>query len=314
MSTEQQQISQPSRGLLSRGTTARTIRAEWRDQRVEPEDWRTRRFGYNPGFLMMMDSVHTGLQTSLIEPGLLILFESGPVKRQNWDVDPESNKAPDREAELLAGEGLTNISMQYREMGWREILPLRGLEDEAAEELFYYAHPPLEECVRMNLIEPCLYGLSVCITCRKNALQALSGKLPFQAIDTHKVVTESVTVGERYMRAQWNIFRGELIESTSSNRGRATIGKLEEGHLFFMRQLHERTPADLELHRIQQSNAMQADVLDKSLAQQRELMSQMFNAATTREDPRVAELQQQISRLEKLMADRDKPVTENNGG
>jgi hypothetical protein len=308
MSTEQQQLSQqPPRGLLNRNTTSRSIRAEWRDARVEPEDWRTRRFGYNPGFLMTMDPVHTGLQTSLIEPGYLQLFESGPVKRQNWDVDPESNKAPDRDAELLAGEGLTNIYVQYAHMGWREIVPLRGMDDDSAEELFYYAHPPLVECVRAKLIEPCLYGLEVCITCRKNALAAIHGHLPAGSISTHKAVSESVAVGESYMRAQWNIFRGELAESASANRGRATIGKLEEGHLFFMRQLHERTPSDLELHRIEQQNQMQSDVLKETLAQQREMMNAMF-AANNREDPRIAQMQSTIDRLEKLIMARDTPA------
>lgn len=299
MSTETQHVHRP--GLIRTNTIARSIASEWRDQRAAPEDLRTRRFGYNPGFIMQMDSVHTGLQSSIIEPGVLHLFESGDIKRQNWDVDPESNRPPDRDAELLAGEGLGNIYIQNAHMGWREVRPLRGLSDEEAGDIFYYAHPPLAELVSNKLIEPCRYNLEVCITCRHNALKSLTGRLPEMVVPTHGVVTESVTVGLSYMTSQWNAWIGEVAESQGVNRSRMALSQLQEGHYFFMRQLHQETPSDRELTRMRLQNEAQADVLREAMGVNRDMMREMFKASS---DSQVQALQEQnallLSRLEAI--------------
>jgi hypothetical protein len=302
MSTETQHFQQPQRpGLIRTGTIARSIAEEWKTRRVTPEDLRTRRFGYNPGFNMVMDSVHTGLQNSLIEPGVLILFESGNISRQNWDVDPESNKPPDQTVELQAGEGLGNIYIQNAHMGWREVRPLRGMTDEEASEIFYTAHPPLVELVQNKLIEPCRYNLEVCITCRKNALNALAGGLPGVAKDTHAVLTESVTVGHAYMASQWSAWIGEIAESGNVNRSRMALTQLQEGHFFFMRQLHQETPSDRELTRMRLQNEAQADVLREAMNVNRDMMREMFAASS---NPQVQALQEQnallLARLEAI--------------
>lgn len=296
MSTQQQQIS----NLLNANTVASSIQREWRDMRAVPEDLRTRRFGYNPGFQMQMDPVISGLQKTMIDAGVLILFESGPVRRQNMSVDPEDNAPPDRDAELLAGEGLGAIYQQNAHMGWREVLPLRGLGNEEAVDIFYYAHPPLSECVQNRLIEPCPYSLEVCITCRQNAIRALKGNVPLKAAPTLEVLEESVAVGRSYMLAQWNAWVGELAESQGVNRPRMALGQLQEGHFFFMRQLHERTPSDKDLYRLRMQSEMNADVLKEALAQQQDFLAAMFRNQEAN-NPVVLQMQQQITQLQNTL-------------
>lgn len=163
MSTNFDEIDQ---SLLSSNTVASGVLAELQ-QRTAPEDYRTRRFGYNPGFLMQMDPVHSGLQLSLIIPGVLHLFETGPKSKQNWSVDALDNSPPDVMGEFLAGEGCGNVATQNSHMGWREVLSLRGMNNQDALTAFGRIHPRLSQIhSQRNIIPPCPYELDVCMTCR----------------------------------------------------------------------------------------------------------------------------------------------------
>jgi len=296
MSTERSHLDGTGlpEGLLSSNTVNRTIMSEYRDKRMLPPDMRTRRFGYNPGFVMVQDPVLSGLQQSFIPPGMLILFETAPVSRQNYSVDPFDNSPPDITTDLLAGDGFHAVNVLYQEMGWREIESLRGLPDERAVQLFYMVHPPLVELRERELIEECPYNLDVCITCRKKHLDSL--KSPSVSVaQTLRELRESVTVGRTYMAAQWRRWVGEIATTTSAHgQDRPGLRELADGHLYFMRQLHERTPTNNELARM----AIQSDAQVKMMREAMEGMFAQMQVLQQQQNPMVATLQAQVEAMQ----------------
>jgi hypothetical protein len=309
MSTVEQQIPRTNSALLSANTTAQSILSEHRDRRYEAEDLRERRFGYNPGFIMEMDPIHSGLQLSVIEPGKLILFETGPISRQNLSVDKDDRTPPDKMSELLAGEGLMHVYQQNAQMGFRELRPLRGLSNERAVDLFSMVHPPLNECVQAGVIPECIYGLESCITCRFNFLQKLKAEtLPGPVSKLFDILKESVTVGRAKMAADWRTWVGEVAGVEAGTNRRMALGELSDGHLYFMRQLHERTPREHELDKIKANAEAQANVMEDALGKMTQTLGQSLQQQTVSVDERAAMeermrlMEEQIARMQQSTA------------
>jgi len=294
-------------GLLSSNTIAESIRREEKDRRQEPEDMRSRRFGYNPAMKMSMDPVHSGLQTREVPAGCLVLFETGPVSRQKHSVDKDDRTPPNEIVDFLAGEGLGNLYHQFSGMGFRELLPLRGMTDDQALRLFYAVHPPLVEAVQRNLIPKCIYEMDVCITCRYNLLLKLSQpeffqRIPEAARSTFTLVKESVTVGRAHMAGIWRTAVSEVAGVKAGTNRRMALGAITEDHMFFMRHLHERTPDDMELAKIAANAEAQANVMTMALAEQSKMLAATLQAnnqnRATANSEENAELRERLRVLE----------------
>lgn len=283
----------PSHPLVNSNTTARSIMSEQSDRRLIPEDLRTRRFGYNPGFWWSADPVNTGLQVSLVEAGVAILFETGPVKRQRHSVDPNDRSPLDIDAELLAGEGLNTLIYQRAHMGAVELLPLRGKTDMQAGSAFAVVHPSLAECVENKLIPKCPYApldlpeweRHVCISCRLLALEAIKDNLPEALLPLFSVVRQSNSTGQLYMQTEWNKWVSEVASTKAGVVTGRQLGALNENHMRFMRQLHERTPNEQELARIAMQTEGNASALRESMA----LFAEQIAARMPQQDPNAAQ-------------------------
>lgn len=314
MSTTEQELVVPP-GLISSRTIAQSITSEERDRRLEPEDMRTRRFGYNPGLSMPADPIWSGLQTQVVPRGVLVLFETANVSRQKHSVDKDDRTPPNEFIDFLAGEGLGNVFHQYGSKGFRELRPLRGFSNAQAVKLFHSIHPRWRDCLEMEVIDPCPYGPKecqcgdrgvceyctyVCITCRQNFLSKLT-TVPDSAKDTLMIIKESVTIGRAEMFTVW---RGAVGEVASWNGGKSVemaVKQLTEDHMFFMRQLHERTPQDQDLARFELQAKAQAEAQERMLAQNAEMikvaMGNQANSENAELKARLAALEGMIERL-----------------
>lgn len=250
MSTTEQNLIPIPPGFLSNKTIAQSILSEQRDRRLEPEDLRTRRFGYNPGFKMEMDQVWSSLQTRLVPAGCLVLFETAKVSRAKHSVDKDDKTPPNEFVDFLAGEGLGHVYQHFSGKGFRELLPLRGFEDLKAVNFFSAVHPRLRDCYEQSIIEPCIYGPKdcacldhefiaiereglrcqcglekgpsvfhlgecdyctyVCVTCRFNFLEKLKLKVATTIKPLFDLIYESVTVGRAEMASMWSTAVGEV--------------------------------------------------------------------------------------------------------
>lgn len=327
MSTNEQDVKPgiPA-GILNSKTIAQSILSEQRDRRLEPEDLRSRRFGYNPGYRMEMDPVWSGLQAREIPAGCLLLFETSPVSRAKHSVDKDDKTPPNEIVDFLAGEGLNNIALQYSRMGFREIVPLRTLSDEKAVTLFSLVHPRLRECYERGIIVPCMYGPKececqeqgvcgyctyVCVTCRFNSLQKLG--IPEPAKSTFDVVKESVTVCRMGMQATWNTIVGEVAAAqTPGTNARGVLANMTEDHMFLMRHLHQRTPSDNELARVDAQNK----ATEIALARQSESIASALRSGNQSEaekratNERMKAMEDQIERLTVAAAEKTPDASE----
>lgn len=338
MSTNEQDITQIPPGFLSDNTIARSILSEQRDRRLEPEDLRTRRFGYNPGFRMEMDPVWSSLQNRLIPAGCLILFETSPVSRAKHSVDKDDKTPPNEIVDFLAGEGLRHVYQHFSGMGFRELLPLRGFNDSKAVGLFSTIHPRLRECYEREIIEPCVYGPKecscldhaftpdgrdsnrcqcgiergpnvfhlgecdyctyVCITCRFSFLEKLKLKVAPTIKPLFDLVYESVTVGRATMTSMWNTIVGEVAAAqTPGTNPRGVLANITEDHMFIMRQLHQRTPSEMELAKISMNAKAQADVMKSALAEQAQILAAAM-ASNRSDDTEKAQMAERLRLLE----------------
>lgn len=318
MSTNEQDInSQIPPGFLSSNTIAQSILSEQRDRRLEPEDLRTRRFAYNPGFRMEMDSVWSSLQNRLIPAGCLILFETSPVSRAKHSVDKDDKTPPNEIVDFLAGDGLRNVYQQYSGMGFRELLPLRGFTDSKAVGLFAAVHPRLRDCYEQGIIEPCVYGPTecgcdnrgecdyctyVCITCRFNFLEKLRLRISPALKPLFDLVNESVTVGRATMASMWNVIVGEVAAAQSpGTNARGVLANITEDHMFIMRQLHQRTPSEMELAKISMNAKAQADVMKFAMAEQAQILAAAMNNSRA-DDTEKAQMAERLRLMEEKIA------------
>lgn len=318
MSTEAnaEQVSAIPPGLISSNTINQSILGEGRDRRLEPEDMRSRRFGYNPGLIMPADPVWSGLQTQEVPRGVLVLFETANVSRQRHSVDKDDRTPPNEFVDFLAGEGLGNVFHIYGSKGFRELRPLRGFSDSRAVNLFHSIHPRWRDCVEMQAIAPCPYGPTecfcdnrgeceyctyVCVTCRQNFLKTLK-TVPDAARGLLTLVKESVTIARAEMFTVW---RGAIGEVASWNGGKSVemaLKQLTDDHLFFMRQLHERTPQDQDLARYELQAKAQAAQQEQMLRQNAELISaSLQNRGNQAETAETAELRARLETMEALV-------------
>lgn len=324
MSTEEQNIQQIPPGLLSNRTIAQSITGEGRDRRLEPEDMRARRFGYNPGLIMPADPIWSGLQTQVVPRGVLVLFETATVSRQKHSVDKDDRTPPNEYIDFLAGEGLGNVFHQYGAKGFREIRPLRGNSDVQAATLFNVIHPRWRDCVEFGVIEPCMYGPKeclcdnqgeceyctyVCITCRSNALSKLTA-VPDAARGLLSIVRESVALGRAEMFNTWRTAVGEVASWNGGKSVEMALKQLTEDHLFFMRQLHQRTPQDQDLARYELQQKAQAEQQQAMLNQQRELITASLKIrGASQDNAETAELKARLADLEGMVKRLTEPAT-----
>lgn len=291
----------PRASLISNRTVAQSILSEWKDDRLEPEDKRTRRFGYNPALQLQMDPIHSGLQMRSIEAGRLILFETSPISRQNKSVDKDDRDPPAVMMELLAGEGLGAVFHQNHAMGFRELLPLRGKSDDEALDLFYLVHPPLFECVDHGIIPKCIYELDVCVTCRMAVLKTMQG-LPQEAAPLLAVLRESVSVAYSYIASEWRKYTAEVAGTKAGTNRNIALGALTDDHLFFMQQLHGRTPDDMELAKIAANAEAQARVMETHMDRQSAQIADAIREGRG-DNSEIVALRQQMERMEKFITE-----------
>jgi len=260
--------------LISTGTIAQSILnpVDQGDRRMQPEDMRTRRFGYNPGWKMQMDPTLSGLQRTLIDAGVLLLFETSPVSRQNPSVDKDDRTPPNIITEFLAGHGLGNVLFQNAELGFRELLPIRGKGNQEAASLFYVVHPTLKECVEHKVIPACLYPeQDVCMTCRAGFFKTLN--VNSTAGELLKVLKESVSVGRAEMATRWGTNVSEVASTRAGVNRDIALGTLTDDHTYMMKQLHARTPEDMELAKIAAQSDAQARVMEEQFQRQAKTMA-----------------------------------------
>lgn len=304
MSTNQQELDPNAVApelshLISTGSIARSILnpGDLGDRRMQPEDMRTRRFGYNPGWKMQMDPVLSGLQTNLIQPGVLLLFETSPISRQNPSVDKDDRTPPNILTELLAGHALGNVAFQNEALGFRELLPIRGKGNQEAVSLFYHVHPTLQECVEHKVIPPCLYPeQDVCMTCRAGFFKTLN--VNSVAGEVLKVLKESVSVGRSEMAVRWGTNVSEVASTRAGVNRDIALGALTDDHTFMMKQLHARTPEDMELAKIAAQSDAQARVMEEQFQRQADRMAEAIKGGRA-EESAVKKMQDQMDQMAK---------------
>lgn len=305
MSTDQRVIDAERAGLLSLGTMRQSQALTDKDKNLEPEDMRTRRFGYQPGFPNVeMHPRECGQQSGRIEPGTLTLFEMFPLKVQNMSVDASDPSGPCLDSESLPGHQVANLTMQYREFGFRELLALRGLDNVAAVDLFFEAHPPLGYAVEQGIMAPCMYDgedvdpktgrREVCITCRRDLVETLLKSGPSASVKELLLqLRESIRAGRAHMASEWAKVKSEL--NTKPNQGMApTLGSLKDDHYPFMRQLHERTPEALEMEKSRQATLDTAKIFKQAIGDQTVAL-----AGAAAESSALVEMQQQMADQER---------------
>lgn len=281
----------------------------------EVEDMRAMRFGYNPGWKMVMDPTITGRQLQRLEPGQLLRFQTTPISRQNPSVDAMDNKPPSIMSELLAGEAFYATYEQHNKLGFREITPLRGKEYFAALRAFYQVHKPLAEYAGQTfgdgeqavVIKPCpnREDTDVCITCRLVILQAMKKAGGLDALQTAMVdiLIDGIGQARREMKTQWDGWVSE-VGGRKAGTSKAGLEALRGNHFFFMKQLHERSPEEAELVKIGLSAQVQAESLERALAIQGERFAQVI--ASSQQNPsaaaEAAELRATIAQMQEQMA------------
>lgn len=283
MSTEQRVIDADRAGLFAGNTVRQSQALTEKDRSQEPEDLRTRRFGYQPATKHMeMAAKLCGQTAGRVEPGVLTLFESFWHKDQNPSVDAADPSGPAIDKESLPGYHVSNLLMQYKDFGFRELRTLRGMSNADAVDLFFEAHPPLYFAAEQGIMRPCIYDgedlspvtgrREVCITCRRNLVDALLASEPIEGVKALLIeLRDSIRVGRALMASEWAKVLSEL--QTKPNPGMApTLGSLKDDHYYFMRQLHERTPEAMELEKSRQSAVETANIFKQAIGEQTEEM------------------------------------------
>lgn len=283
MSANQQEVRRGSQ--LVNNNVLRSQMATLRDKRLIPEDTRIRRFAYQACMEHMSMPAHlSGQQSGQVPPGKLVLFETTPVTIQNLSVDKEEQAGPAIEGTLLAGTQIANLMTQYEEVGFMELLPLRGLEDPEAESLFDQAHPPLDFAVEQRLIQPCIYSLAggadqeydadpltgrreVCGACRQQLITVLLNSEPSSEVaELLEVLRLSVDMGVGFFTGRWNGFKGEIRSGAPGPREAPRAKELNPGMLYIMRQVHGRTPEDLHMAEVTAGARASAAVVQQAMA------------------------------------------------
>ncbi len=318
MSTAEERISPDRAGLLSSSTVRQSQALTEKDRSLEPEDDRTRRFGYQPATRYMeMSAVLCGQTTGRVEPGVLTLFESFWHKAQNPSVDAADPSGPAIDKESLPGYHVANLLMQYREFGFRELRVLRGMSNVDAVDLFFEAHPPLHFAAEQGIMRQCIYDgedvnpetgrREVCITCRRDMIDTLLKSEPTKPVKALLIeLRDSIRVGRAHMASEWAKVLSEL--NTKPNPGMApTLGSLKDDHYYFMRQLHERTPEALEMEKSNQATIKTAEIFKQAIGQQTAAITESTeNAAIEQMRQQMANQQRQFEELKAQMT--AKPV------
>lgn len=312
MSTPQERLpNNPNPVMLddqfSSNTSMRSIMMSEEQKVYRPEDLRSRRFGYNPGWEgMMMPANLCGLQTGRVLPGRLTLFETGPLSVQNWSVDAQDPSPPNLMGELLAGSQVQNLLMWYEVHGFREIDALRTMEDAEAREIFTAVHPLLKTGVGQGAIEPCVYDLDVCITCRgeylKQVLKAVPAGSVFQSAAERLI--ESVTAGKTHMKNMWGTWITEMAaRRTPGGRG---IAELTEDNLCIMRQIHQRTPDEREFEKINMTTAGLKEAMDNQTKLFAEILGKRENDEADKRE--LQAVRDELAETRRLMAEQSKMI------
>ncbi len=300
--TPQTQVSQ-----FSDQTSLASIQATQEAARIQPEDLRSDRYGYNPGWPNMTMAAHqSGLQTGRVEPGTLTLFRSFGKAQQNWSVDP-GDPDPRRSVmgELLAGHQVHNLLNWYKDLGFREFEALRGIDRPKAIDVFETVHPTLEAAVEAGIIAPCLYRTEnvfevkdpqghvigqrhVCVACRLALLKAFEAQENGLYALARKELRGSIQVAEKSMKGAWGQAVGELATRANNMAGdKGAISELTPDNLAIMRQIHMLTPTDAELTKVNAANnALREAVSD--------IGRQMAEAAASKNDDQIAELKAMV--------------------
>ena len=322
MSTEQREINPDRAGLLSNASVRRS-QALTETTDLEPEDNRTRRFGYQPATKYMeMAAVLCGQTTGRVEPGVLTLFESFWHKAQNPSVDAADPSGPAIDKESLPGYHVANLLMQYKDFGFPgELRALRGMSNAEAVDLFFEAHPPLHFAAEQGIMSPCIYDgedvspdtgrREVCVTCRRNLVDTLLKSEPTEPVKV--LLTElrdSIRIGRAHMASEWAKVLSEL--NTKPNPGMApTLGSLKDDHYYFMRQLHERTPEAMEMEKSRQATLDTAKIFKAAIGDQTEAMKAASeNAALEEMRAQMAEQERRFDeRLAQMTKSAEMPAT-----
>lgn len=250
------QQTQAAASAIDRGTVARST-----GRQLNPtNDPNRRRFGYAPGaWLMEIEARLSGRQQSLIPQGVLVLFETGTLRVENFDIE-KPNWKPQVEASVPAAEFIGHVKDRFQkpeaDYGFRELSALTPLKEadtqgdavvvpDEAVPYFLAVHPSFAA-----LGHACESGLSVCPTCRIPLLEdeegvaaraAEAGLDPDVAEALRLELLDANLAYHAYATARWADIVGEMDQVKNGAQG---IKALKQGEHHIRRVLHELAPEE----------------------------------------------------------------------
>lgn len=117
------------------------------------------------------------------------------------------------------------------------------------------------------------------------------------------------------MASWWRTWTGEVAGVKQGTNRRLALGNLTDDHLYFMYQLHERTPEDKELAKIAANAEAQARIMEQALSKQAETLAAAVrgggasDAILAAQGERMRLLEEQIASLVKARTETE-PETE----
>lgn len=112
-------------------------------------------------------------------------------------------------------------------------------------------------------------------------------------------------MGRAFAREQWEVWAGEIGGTKSGNNtGSMALRSLNRNHLYFMTQLHERTPDDLEMAKAAQMAKSQADAMSGAMKQQTDALTAavMSRGQSEAESAEVVRLRKQVEFMSEQFA------------
>lgn len=134
------------------------------------------------------------------------------------------------------------------------------------------------------------------MTCRAGFFKTLN--VNSAAGELLKVLQESVSVGRAEMAVRWGTNVSEVASTRAGVNRDIALGALTEDHMFMMKQLHARTPEDMELAKIAAQSDAQAKVMEEQFQRQTAIMAQAMKEGRG-EDPAVKEMRDQMAQMQK---------------
>lgn len=207
-------------------------------------DPRLPRYGYNPGvYQMAMDPRTSGLQERIIPGGVLLNFETGHIKEENYEgVLKKNARTQEILKEKTAAWFIRNVMNTYgrggtKDKGFRELTPLMNLDPEEARYIFYSVHPTFG-----MLGHKCPYEMEVCPTCRLEMLKVPANTEVGEAL--RRVLIDSNT---RYRSWAESTYASRLSEVERRHNGDPGMTTLKAPEHWLRRQLHLAKPADQQV-------------------------------------------------------------------